>query len=299
MKRVLGVGLALAAIGVAGAIVVAAQPCGPLDRSGCVASFTVSDMTGLGDTIAVAPRDDGLIWVAGNRYAQSGSSRGLSTSIVVALIDVASGSEITRLVPTETGTPIQLALSPDGTRLAIANSTIYTHSADLVVIDSAGETLWTKAFDENGVVPDAEGHALALEFEADNTLFAEPLAFDPDGEAIEPMPVERRWIGATEVGVALPEGFVPWTYATAALSPDFTQEAILLRRFDIGSGPRAILEIRDISTAAIVVRHEIGEDLNAALAWDPLGRGVIVARAGAFEAGAGTQLRVYSAEARP
>ncbi|GEM_PF-6220645 len=293
-----GLGVAVVAA-VAGGVVFAAQPCGPLDQSGCVATFTVADMTGLGDTIAVAPDAEGGIWVAGSRYAESLHSGGLDSSIAVALIDAGTGAEIKRLSPSDTGTPLQLALSTDGTRVAIANSTIFTHSADLIVLDAGGETLWSREVDEYDVVPDAEGRAFALAFGPDGELFADPLAFDAQGDPIDPQPVQRRWIEAGSAGVALPAGFVPWTYATLARSSDGSREAVLVRRFDRGAGARAVLEVRDVTTGATVVRHEISDDLNAALAWDPLGRGLIVARAGVFQAGAGTQLRIYTAEAQP
>lgn len=299
MKRVLWGGIGVVAIAaVAGGLTFAGQPCGPLDRSGCVASFKVADMTGLGDTLAVASGEDGLIWAAGVRYTESGRSQTQDIRLVVALIDVETGAEVRRLSPSDTGFPIQLAVSPDGSRVAVANSTIYVRSTDLLVLDQQGETLWSRALDEYDLVPDAEGHAVALAFDADGALFADPLSFDAQGDPIDPQPVDRRWIEATEVGIDMPDGFVPWTYATTAISPDETREAILVRRFDRGTGVRAILEVRDRSGATLQ-RHEIADDLTAALVWDPLGRGVIVARAGPFEIGADTQLRVYTAEVMP
>ncbi|MDH4992367.1 hypothetical protein QEZ48_16245 [Aquamicrobium lusatiense] len=300
MRSVVWTGLGLAFVtAVAGGLVFAGQQCGPLDRSGCVAAFTVADMTGLGDTVAVAPNAKGQIWVAGSRYAGRRHSGALDPSIVIALLDAGTGAEITRLFPSDTGTPTQMTLSPDGARIAIANSTILMHSADLIVLDAEGETLWSREFDEYDVVPDAEGRAFALSFGPEGELFADPLAFNAQGEPIAPQAVGRRWIEAGSAGVALPAGFVPWTYATVARSSDGMREAVLVRRFDRGAGARAVLAVRDVATGATIVRHEIGDDLNAALAWDPLGRGVIVARAGALQAGAGTQLRIYAVEAKP
>jgi len=63
--------------------------------------------------------------------------------------------------------------------------------------------------------------------------------------------------------------------------------------------PRAILQVWNVETGAVLVRYDIDTDLSPALAWHDDGEAVFVATAAGGMLGAATQLRRYGVEVRP
>jgi hypothetical protein len=95
----------------------------------------------------------------------------------------------------------------------------------------------------------------------------------------------------------LPDHYIPFNQLQAALSPDAARLATLSRRFAGKGLPRAILQVWNVETGAVLARHEIDTDLSAALAWQSDGQAVFVATAVGVEPGAAAELRRYDVEA--
>ncbi|MGE8106645.1 hypothetical protein ACQKP1_23435 [Allorhizobium sp. NPDC080224] len=290
--------------------------------SGCTASLKVSGVSTLGSTLA---RDrDGHLVVLGNRYEDMQGSRNYQITTQVVRIDWAKGREVERVSFNAFGRIDQMQLSPDGNTIAVTCNTIYVcdllssserrgaeEPSQLALLNRDGSIVWHASVPTDRARPNSEGRAFDLAFAEDGqAVLAGNLAFAvgdgaPLGGTRPPTAPVNATISATDrIELAgaprmldLPDGYIPFARLQSALSPDGARLATLSRRFAGEGLPRAILQVWNVETGEVSVRHEIDTDLSPALAWQSDGEAVFVATAAGAVPRAGTELRSYSVEA--
>ncbi|MRX52216.1 hypothetical protein GI374_17825 [Paracoccus sp. S-4012] len=306
----------LAAAG--GALWSVSGPCGPIDRilgaSGCLASFSVSDLVVTGDTIATD--SEGRLVIAGIDYDPD-RRRDLRARMVAVTLDPAIGTEIERVDLNMIGYPDQLRISPDGTRLALSCNALYICDragggpparTGVMLYDRVGERQWLAGIEHAVAPPDAEGRAFELAFSPSGNVVFAHVAFDAvSGNAIQtreqPLPGPTGTVPAAPIievagqtiALELPEGFIPFLRLSTALSPDGNRIAVLARRFSGPGEMRAVIRVHDLATGERLAAHDIREDLVPPIHWHPQRDAVVIARATAPESGAAAELRLYTA----
>ena len=326
-RRLMFLSTSLVALaGLAALTYLGSRECGFLDTafglSGCTASRKVSGVSTLGSTLAIDR--DGHLVVLGNRYENKPGSRNYQMTTQVVRIDWTKGREVERVSFDAFGRIDQMQVSPDGDTIAVTCNTIYVcdllssserrdaeEPTQLALLNRDGSIVWHASVPTDRARPNSEGRSFDLAFAEDGqAVIAGNLAFAvgdgaPLGGTRPPAVPVNATISATdriELGgvprmLDLPEGFIPFNRLQTALSPDGDRLATLSRRFAGEGLPRAILQVWNVETGAVLVRHEIDTDLSPALAWQSDGEAVFVATAADAVPGAGTQLRSYSVEA--
>lgn len=214
---------AVAAIGWGG--IAGLEPCGWLDRtlgrSGCVASWEVSDLTAPRRTVAFRPGAPSTLVLAGVTRLEHFGHGGTGQAHIV-LLDTESGDVTARYAVEPGGLLEQLALSPDGRFAAItcnrargcdfapmhvpegidSNDFVPVGLADL---DAAGDERrdrvvaaydgargwWMRGFSRRELPLNADGTSAELRFSADGTVLAAgPHAWTVDGGADAAVPAD-------------------------------------------------------------------------------------------------------------
>lgn len=304
------------------------RPCRLLDvwlaRSGCVAVYQISDLTALGRALAFVPGGRSLLAVGGTRLVASSARDGADARAQIVFYDMDAKAELSRVTPRLEGRIDQFAVLPDADRLALTCNPIYTcgdraieatedlRGATYVsLISRSGDTHWTVPIRVSEARPDAEGRAFTLDVASDGSeIIAGPVTLDADtGERVmldtgrsvaRSGPIDTMStvsMAGVTADLDLPQDFVPFTRLQTALSFDGRRVATLSRRFSGRGAVRAILQVWDTASAGRLVRHEIEEDLTAAVVWHPDGNSIVVAVAAAPQIGSQTELRRYQAGA--
>ncbi|MFN7089003.1 MAG: hypothetical protein ACK4P4_00365 [Allorhizobium sp.] len=302
------------------------RECGFLDTalglSGCTGSRTIKGVSTLGRTLA---RDgDGHLVVLGSDYEDVHGSRNYRVTTRVVRIDWAKSREVQRVSFPSFGRIDQMQISPDGDTIAVTCNTIYVcdllSSADqrnaqyptqLALLNRDGSIAWHASISTDDARPNSEGRAFDLAFAEDGqAVIAGNLAFAiGDGTPLAGTPppavsvnasinaTDRIELAGAPRMLDLPDHYIPFNQLQSAPSPDGARLATLSRRFAGKGLPRAILQVWNVETGSVLVRHEIDTDLSPALAWQGDGQAVFVATAVGVEPGASTELRRYGVEA--
>ncbi len=144
----------------------------------------------------------------------------------------------------------------------------------MIVYEANGDRLWFEGIPHHEARPDADARAFDLAWSASGSVVFAHLPFlAEDGSLIltRQLPLEgptgRLAATATEIagtGVtlpALPADFIPFSRQQTALSPDGDRIAVLSRRFSGPGALRGMIRVFDLETGAMLVRHDIAEDL--------------------------------------
>lgn len=303
---------------IAGAFWVIASPCGSIGNDGCEAALHLRDIVVTGDAMVVD--GGGRLRVAGVHYRDGPRNR-LNAAMVVVRLDPETGEEIDRLDVGYEGMPDQLRLSPIGEGFAISCNAVYVcdlpggdrpRETEAAQFDKAGKLSWATGIAYDVAPPDSEGRAFELGYSASGqVLFAHVAHLVETGEVIltrqqmleSPSGVLAAADGEAHGGLAqkldLPPDFIPFLRHRTAISPDGMRIAVLARRFSGPGRVRAAIRIFDITSGALLARHDIAQDLAPALLWHPRRDAVIVAEAGAVAENAGTSLYFYNAGEGP
>lgn len=325
MKRLwIGFAALVAAMGLGALVFAQTRECGAIDIafgwSGCTGSLTIGGVASLGSTIAWD--DNGDLMVLGTEYGQSSQRNRFDVTTQLVWVDWAGRRETRRIALPAIGRFDQLQLSPVDDTFAVSCNTIYVcdllssterrdnrNPSQLALLGAEGSILWTGFVATDGTQPSSEGRAFDLSFSADGAqVLAGSVAFAVGDGAETPRgaaeaATDQATILASDVieiagaerSLDLPDDYVPFRWLQTTASPDGKSLATLSRRFAGAGLPRAVLQVWDAETGAVIVRHEINTDLSPALAWQPDGQEVLVATAPPMSIGASTQLRSYGA----
>lgn len=186
------------------------------------------------------------------------------------------------------------------------------YPTQLALLNRDGSIAWHASVPSDNARPNSEGRAFDLAFTQDGqAIVAGPMAFASDDGArvsgVRPVPLSAnatieatdqvQLAGAVQM-LDLPDRYIPFNRLQSTLSPDGARLATLSRRFAGEGLPRAILQIWNIETGELLVRHEIDTDLSPALAWQGDGEAVFAATSVGVTPEAATQLRSYGVEVR-
>lgn len=322
MKR-LWIGFALvAALGLGSLAFAQTRECGAIDIafgwSGCTASMTIGRVASLGSTMAWD--DNGDLVVLGNDYVQSRQRNRYDVTTQLVRVDWSGRREIGRIALPPIGRVDQLQLSPVDDTMMVSCNAIYVcnlllsserrdnrHPTQLALLNADGSIAWTAFVMKEGTQPSSEGRAFDLAFSADGAqVLAGPIAFAVEDGAETPrgtaeaatnqvtiLASDVMELAGAERSLDLPEDYIPFRWLQTTLSPDGNRLATLSRRFAGAGQPRAVLQVWDVETGAVLIRHEIKTDLSPALVWQPDGAEVLVATAPPRGDGTSTQLRSY------